>query len=244
MNNIALVIGASSSIASATIEELLASDSSTLVVALSRSPAPSELHFRCRWFQCSYSDQEIGAALKQIAGLDGDINRVFICNGVLHNDKIRPEKRVEDINKESLHSVFEANAIVPILWIKNLKSLLRGPKPSVICILSARVGSISDNRKGGWYAYRASKAALNMLLKTSAIEFARVAPKSQFIAFHPGTTDTPLSYPFQASVPVGRLFSPNFVAKKMVQIVENHLSAENKIGEAQFLAWDGTRVDW
>ena len=114
----------------------------------------------------------------------------------------------------------------------------------MICVLSARVGSISDNKKGGWYAYRASKAALNMFLKTSAIEFARVAPRLQFIAFHPGTTDTPLSSPFQANVPADRLFSPNFVANKMIQIVEKHISSETGAGEAHFLAWDGSTVSW
>ena len=90
----------------------------------------------------------------------------------------------------------------------------------------------------------ASKAALNMFLKTSAIEFARVAPKSQFIIFHPGTTDTPLSSPFQASVPADRLFSPSFVASKMIQIVEKHIRSETGVGEAHFLAWDGSTVSW
>jgi NAD(P)-dependent dehydrogenase (short-subunit alcohol dehydrogenase family) len=244
MSNTSLVIGASSGIARATIEELLASDSTMLVVAVSRSSAPSSLDSRCRWLQCSYEDREIGETLREITKLGGEISKVFIFNGILHSNEIHPEKRVEDIDRESLHAVFEANAVVPMLWVKNLKSLLRGPKPTVICVLSARVGSISDNKKGGWYAYRASKAALNMFLKTSAIEFARVAPKSQFIIFHPGTTDTPLSSPFQASVPADRLFSPSFVASKMIQIVEKHIRSETGVGEAHFLAWDGSTVSW
>jgi NAD(P)-dependent dehydrogenase (short-subunit alcohol dehydrogenase family) len=244
MSDIALVIGASSSIARATIEGLLRSHADLLVVAVSRSSAPYELDERCHWFKCSYGDGEIGQTLREIAELPGAISKVFICNGLLHSSEIFPEKRVEDIDRESLHAVFEANAVVPMLWVKSLKLLLRGPKPAVICVLSARVGSISDNKKGGWYAYRASKAALNMFLKTSAIEFARVAPRLQFIAFHPGTTDTPLSSPFQANVPADRLFSPNFVANKMIQIVEKHISSETGAGEAHFLAWDGSTVSW
>lgn len=244
MSNAALVIGASGGIARATIEALLASDANMLVIAVSRSSAPSKLDSRCRWMQCSYEDQGIGETLREIAELGDVITKVFICNGILHSNEIFPEKRVEDIERESLHAVFEANAVVPMLWVKNLKPLLRGPEPAVICVLSARVGSISDNKKGGWYAYRASKAALNMFIKTSAIEFARVAPKSQFIVFHPGTTDTPLSSPFQASVPADRLFSPSFVANKMVQIVEKHIRSETEAGEAHFLAWDGSTVSW
>ena len=244
MSNAALVIGASGGIARATTEALLASDANMLVIAVSRSPAPSKLDSRCRWMQCSYEDQGIGETLREIAELRDVITKVFICNGILHSDEIFPEKRVEDIERESLHAVFEANAVVPMLWVKNLKPLLRGPEPTVICVLSARVGSISDNKKGGWYAYRASKAALNMFIKTSAIEFARVAPKSQFIVFHPGTTDTHLSSPFQASVPADRLFSPSFVANKMVQIVEKYICSETGSGEAHFLAWDGSTVSW
>lgn len=244
VSSTALVIGASSGIARATIEELLASDSNTLVIAVSRASAPPKLDSRCRWLQCSYEDQGMGETLRDIAELGGVITKVFICNGILHSNEIFPEKRVEDIDRESLHVIFEANAVVPMLWVKNLKPLLRGPEPTVICVLSARVGSISDNKKGGWYAYRASKAALNMFLKTSAIEFARVAPKSQFILFHPGTTDTPLSSPFQASVPKDRLFSPNFVASRMNQIVETHIRRETGLGEAHFLAWDGSTVSW
>lgn len=244
MSDISLVIGASSGIARATIEGLLESNADSLIVAVSRSPAPTELDGRCHWFKCSYGDEEIGLTLRKIVELRGAISKVFICNGLLHSSQISPEKRVEDIDREALHAVFEVNAVVPMLWVKNLKPLLRGPKPAVICVLSARVGSISDNKKGGWYAYRASKAALNMFLKTSAIEFARVAPSSQFIVFHPGTTDTPLSSPFQANVPADRLFSPNFVANKMIQIVEKHISSKTGVGEAHFLAWDGSTVSW
>jgi NAD(P)-dependent dehydrogenase (short-subunit alcohol dehydrogenase family) len=149
MSNAALVIGASGGIARATIEALLASDTNMLVIAISRSSAPSKLDPRCRWMQCSYEDQGIGETLREIAELGDVITKVFICNGILHSDEIFPEKRVEDIERKSLHAVFEANAVVPMLWVKNLKPLLRGPEPKMICVLSARVGSISDNKKRG-----------------------------------------------------------------------------------------------
>ena len=107
-------------------------------------------------------------------------------------------------------------------------------------MFSARVGSIEDNRLGGWYSYRASKAALNMMLKSTAIEFARRSKNIKLIAFHPGTTDTTLSEPFQKNVPVGKLFQPSFVAQQLLSILED-VSVD---GRASFLDWKGNDIDW
>ena len=106
--------------------------------------------------------------------------------------------------------------------------------------LSARVGSINDNRMGGWYSYRASKAALNMLLKTAAIEYARRAKNVKLIAFHPGTTDTTLSKPFQKNIPEDKLFKPDFVARQLLMLV-----AKTPIdGTLSYLDWDHQSIDW
>ena len=109
-----------------------------------------------------------------------------------------------------------------------------------LIIFSARVGSIKDNHAGGWYSYRASKAALNMLLKTTAIEYARRAKQVKLIAFHPVTTDTPLSRPYSANVPEDKLFSPDFVADRLFEILKN-LPAD---GELSFVDWQGKSIKW
>lgn len=120
-----------------------------------------------------------------------------MCNGILHSQSIKPEKRLEDFNTDAFNHVIMANALTPMLWIQKLTPILIGNTQCKIIVFSARVGSISDNNLGGWYSYRASKAALNMMLKTAAIELARRAENIKIIAFHPGTTDTSLSKPFQ-----------------------------------------------
>ena len=127
-----------------------------------------------------------------------------------------------------------------MLWIQQLTPLLTGNSACKVVVFSARVGSISDNRLGGWYTYRASKAALNMMLKTAAIELARRAKNIKIIAFHPGTTDTPLSKPFQNNVPADKLFTSEFVAKQLLTIVDN----TDIDGKASYLDWQGKAINW
>ena len=124
--------------------------------------------------------------------------------------------------------------------MKLLHPVLKGPERCVVAALSARVGSIGDNRLGGWYAYRSSKSALNMMLRSLAIEYARRVKNVKLISFHPGTTDTALSKPFQASVPEGKLFTPQFVARQLCAIME---SAEIN-GELSYLDWDNKVIPW
>jgi NAD(P)-dependent dehydrogenase (short-subunit alcohol dehydrogenase family) len=132
------------------------------------------------------------------------------------------------------------NASTPALLIAALKPSLQGKHPTIVASLSARVGSIGDNGFGGWYAYRASKAALNMMMKSAAIEYRRRARNCKLAVFHPGTTDTPLSGPFQSNVPVDRLFPPAFVAARLDDVLAE-LPFDGKLG---FVAWDGQSVPW
>ena len=158
----------------------------------------------------------------------------------MHTDKISPEKRLEDISFDTVSEVIHINTIIPLLWLSNIVPLLKSRQTCRVAILSARVGSISDNRSGGWYAYRASKAALNMLIKTAAIELRRRAPNVKLIAFHPGTTDTKLSKPFQRSVPEGKLFTPDFVAVALIKL----LKKLDPNSEEEFFDWNGQPVPW
>jgi NAD(P)-dependent dehydrogenase (short-subunit alcohol dehydrogenase family) len=151
---------------------------------------------------------------------------------------LQPEKTWRSLSAQSLALSFATNAIGPALIAKYFLELLATREKAVFAALSARVGSIEDNRLGGWHAYRASKAALNMLIRTCAIELARRNPQALCIALHPGTVDTALSRPFQARVPVEKLFAPRYAAQALLGVIDSLDGAQS--GNA--FAWDGRRI--
>ena len=242
-SSINLVIGANSTIAKALIEKLQCNFPDERVVAISRSASidysESESQ-RVDWIGSDYSEQSMLAISTHMQAQKIYFNRIFICNGILHDEEFLPEKRLNDIDKQVLHKLFEVNAFQPVLWLKHLVRLLPREQECVVTVFSARVGSIDDNERGGWYSYRASKAALNMLFKTAAIECRRFAKNIKFLAFHPGTTDTPLSAPFQKGVPEARLFHPDFVADQLLKLLRD-LPEEPILN---FLDWQGEVISW
>ncbi|MEH6556282.1 MAG: SDR family NAD(P)-dependent oxidoreductase [Oceanicoccus sp.] len=242
MTNVAIVIGARSTIGKSIIRQLADDESVDHIVAVSRVASTQEVEndYKLRYVATDYSEASISLICEELACCKGSITRVIICNGVLHTKDIAPEKRLEDISAASLLEIMNINAIIPVLWLSKIAPLLRGEKTCRVAVLSARVGSIEDNRSGGWYAYRASKAALNMLIKTAAIELRRRAPNVKLIAFHPGTTDTQLSKPFQRSVPDGKLFTPDYVASVLLKLLETL----NPATEVEFFDWNGQPVPW
>jgi len=238
-----LVIGASGGIATSVIRRLLDNCVVDRVVCISRESGSAFLAShknRVEWIQSDYSEHSMATVSNRMQQKALRFDRVFICNGILHDAEIFPEKQLQDVNESALLRLFTVNAIQPVLWLKHLTRLLPKDKQCIVTVLSARVGSIADNQLGGWYGYRASKAALNMLLKTAAIESRRFAKNIKFLSFHPGTTDTPLSAPFQKGVPAAKLFSPEFVAEKLLNLIEN-LPDEPALN---FLDWDGKPVAW
>ncbi|WP_429013951.1 SDR family NAD(P)-dependent oxidoreductase [Aeromonas veronii] len=234
-----VVIGASGGIGAALVTHWLAAGVGP-VIAISRQPAPAgasspALHWLC----CDYSDEQMATAVARIAELAPKPHRVVICNGILHQGEIQPEKRLESLNLDAMTRLYQTNALLPLRWFSQLLPLF-GREPCTLAVLSARVGSIGDNRAGGWYGYRASKAALNMLLKCAAIELARRAPGVKLLAFHPGTVDTQLSRPFHANVPAGNVQSPELVADHLINLM-NRLQPD---GELSFLDWQGKPIEW
>ena len=155
---------------------------------------------------------------------------VICCAGLLHQGDLQPEKRLSQVQRAGLLASFSVNALGPILLAKTLEPLLPRDQPLHFASLSARIGSISDNRLGGWYAYRASKAAQNQLLRTLAIEWRRRLPLACVTALHPGTTATDLSAPFRSAVPAAGLFSADRAAGQLLDVLANQSSA--KIGRA------------
>ncbi len=169
----------------------------------------------------------------------GAFDLVLVATGVLHEvGGLQPEKSWRALDAGSLEKAFTVNSIAPALVAKHFLPLLIRDRKAVFAALSARVGSIEDNTLGGWYAYRASKAALNMLIKTLSIELARRNPSATCIALHPGTVDTALSKPFQHSVPNGKLFSPELAAKKLLGVLDGITTEDS----GNLMAWDGTRI--
>jgi NAD(P)-dependent dehydrogenase (short-subunit alcohol dehydrogenase family) len=185
-------------------------------------------------------EEDIVAAVREIQTSVKQLHLAIYCVGVLHDQKLTPEKSLRQVNPENLIYSFQVNSIGAVLLAKHLMPLFNKTEPSVFASISAKVGSISDNRLGGWYGYRASKAALNMFLKTTAIEYSRRCPKTIVVALHPGTTDTQLSQPFQKNVPTEKLFPVEHTVKLLSQVISN-LSLQDS---GQFFSWDGTRLPW
>ncbi|RBO84783.1 SDR family NAD(P)-dependent oxidoreductase [Marinomonas aquiplantarum] len=235
-----LVIGASSAIGQAIIEMLEQDPACSGITAVSRG-ANSQLNTsKVHSLACDYQQESIEQVCQELMAWQGHIHKVFICNGILHDDTMQPERKIESVNAAQMAASFQANSITPMLWLKSLLPVLKGTTATQVAVFSARVGSISDNKMGGWYSYRASKAALNMLIQTSAVEYARRAKNVKLIAFHPGTTDTPLSQPFQRSVPEGKLFTPSFVAQQLLNLM-NNIPMDN---QAAYMDWNHQAIDW
>lgn len=168
----------------------------------------------------------------------GPLDLVIVATGVLRGAGIEPEKTWRQLDPAMLARIFAINTIGPALVAKHFLPLLPRLGRSVFSALSARVGSIGDNRLGGWYGYRASKAALNMMVKSLAIELYRSRPEALCVALHPGTVDTRLSCPFQTNVPAGQLFTPAFAAERLLAVLDS-LPVEASGG---CYAWDGRRI--
>ena len=165
---------------------------------------------------------------------------VFNCSGRLHGPGLQPEKRLQQIDRSQLEQQFGINAMAPILLAKAIEPLLQRDQPFHFASLSARVGSIGDNRTGGWYGYRAAKAAQNQLLRCLSIEWARRWPLATVSLLHPGTTDTALSRPFQSFVAPDKLFTPERAARHLVEVLLQQTPEQS----GAFLAWDGQSIDW
>jgi NAD(P)-dependent dehydrogenase (short-subunit alcohol dehydrogenase family) len=186
------------------------------------------------------SDQELDRLKVDLSALNQPLRLVVNCSGRLHGPDLHPEKRLRQVERRQLMEQFSINSIAPVLLAKAVEPLLSRDQPFHFASLSARVGSIGDNRSGGWYAYRAAKAAQNQLLRCLSIEWARRWPQATVTMLHPGTTDTDLSKPFQAFVPREQLFSRERAAKQLVEV----LLAQTPENSGAFLAWDGQSIDW
>jgi len=221
----AIVIGSTGGLGSAFMEILQSDPDCATVAGFSRSSSPPvELA----------EEASIAAAA---ASIDGNVHLIIDATGFLSDEDIKPEKAIRNVDPDNLASLFKLNAIGPMLLMKHFSALLPRKERSIFATLSARVGSIGDNRLGGWHSYRASKAALNMLMKGAVIEIARSKPKSVFASVHPGTVSTPLSDPFSSGK---ERLSPAQSAKNLLNVLDGLAPEET----GSFWDYQGKRVEW
>ena len=240
----AVVVGASGGIGEALVQALLQRADLAAVVALSRAglapldPAPGGRLIRGR-IDLLDEASIVRAVQGPVAEAGMPPTLVLVATGRLHGDGVgQPERSWRALDGDAMTLAWRVNAVGPALVAKHMLPLLPRTGRSVFAALSARVGSIGDNRLGGWHAYRASKAGLNMILRNLAIELARSRPEAICLGLHPGTVDTGLSAPFQAGVAAGGLFTPAFCAESLLAVCDAAMPAQS----GEVLAWDGSLV--
>jgi NAD(P)-dependent dehydrogenase (short-subunit alcohol dehydrogenase family) len=235
----ALVIGASGAMGQALVENFLEDSRINRVIAISRSTSEMQ-HPQLQWICTEYEENAMLSVVDNLKEFKGSFSKVCICHGILHGENMFPEKRMEDISVDMMQRIFYANTVVPSLWLNLLRKLVSGTIDCKMACFSARVGSTEDNRLGGWYSYRASKAALNSLMKTFSIEYARRAKNTKLIAFHPGTVNSEMSKPFHATVPDNKLFEPGYVACCLSKVMDD-LPVD---GQLSYVDYAGKPIPW
>ena len=235
------VIGAGGAIGDALVSHMANDASVGTIYALARNCIPylggqivaSPIDIEC---EASVSD-----AAQFVREASRELDIVFVATGILHSgDDLRPEKSWKMLEATAMARVFRVNSIGPALVAKYFLPLLRKNGKSVFAALSARVGSIEDNRLGGWYAYRASKAALNMTIKSLSVELARSRPDAVCVALHPGTVNSDLSKPFQGAVDANVLTAPSDCARNLIRAIDDLSAAES----GGFFAYDGSPIPY
>ena len=223
----AIVLGATGAIGGAFEKALLRMPACAGVIGLGRQTDPA----------FDLEDEASIAACARAVAPAGPFALIVDATGALHIDGVGPEKRLHDVSADRLSRAFMVNAIGPALLMKHFIPLLPAKSRCMFATLSARVGSIADNRRGGWYGYRASKAARNMLLRTAAVEACRQRPDAVFVALQPGTVRSRLSAPFAAGVDA---MDPDDSAARLLDAID----ALPARGEAVFIDCRGQPIEW
>jgi len=222
----ALVIGASGGIGQAMVQHLANAPHCAEVVGLHRHSEP----------RIDFNDEASIASAAQTTRASGKFHLIINAAGLLHSADFMPEKKLGDLSYAQLEATFRVNTFGPALVLRHFAPLLNTER-AVLALISAKVGSIEDNRLGGWYGYRASKAALNMLLKTAAIELKRSNPNAVFVSMHPGTVSTRLSQPFRGEQ-IGR--PAQDAARDMLRT----LAQLGPNDSGSFVAYSGEQLPW
>ncbi|MEP1216743.1 MAG: SDR family oxidoreductase [Marinobacter sp.] len=243
-----LIAGISGAIGHALAVRLLEQDPGVSVVGLCRDPSAvafsedySGRILLVPWNAAdSCSAPAAAEKLKAVLSVETGLDAVIYAAGILHGPGMAPEKRLEDLDAQAIAHAFAVNATGFAMLIQAMSPWLRHRRFKRIVAVSARVGSITDNGFGGWYAYRSSKAALNMLVRNLSIELPRKYRPLACVAVHPGTTLSPLSKPFTRSLAQLRVHQPEETAANILSVAERLTEDDN----GTFLSWDGSVIPW
>ncbi|WP_125781202.1 SDR family NAD(P)-dependent oxidoreductase [Pseudoalteromonas rubra] len=234
---IILIVGGSGGIGQALIKRFASEQPKAQIYATYRTTKPNIELDHVHWVQIDASrEDDVRALAKQLPNVDMLIN----ATGLLHTPDKLPEKSIQEFDPDFFNENLKANTLPTLLLAKHFAKALKAKQTTYFVALSARIGSISDNQLGGWISYRSAKAALNMALKTISIEWRYKLPNCCVLAFHPGTTDTALSVPFQKNVPPGKLFTANFVAQSLIDLIQSKQASDS----GGFYSYDGSAITW
>lgn len=243
-----LIAGVSGAIGRALADHYLNEDDRACIIGLCRepdrvqfSPAHSARVHLVPWDAASPDDSgQLASDIEQVMSPGQMLDGVIYAAGVLHDQQMQPEKRLEDLRADALAHAFAVNATGFAMLIKAIVPRLRHSGFKTVVAISAKVGSITDNGFGGWYAYRSSKAALNMLVRNFSIELPRKCRPLACAALHPGTTLSPLSEPFSRSLAKLTVHQPDETARNLARVIEGLTEDSN----GHFLSWDGSNLPW
>ena len=234
MEGLALVVGAGG-IGRQIAEDLASKENNLEVILCGRKNV-----FKNFWELDIENENSLKDLKYKLSKSQINLRLVLNATGRLHSEKLNPEKRLQHIDRENLIESFSINAFAPILLAKTIEEFINKELEFNFASISARVGSITDNKTGGWYAYRAAKSAQNQLFKSLSIEWARKYPKAIITLLHPGTVNTNLSKPFHKFVPKDKLFSPQKTSSYLIDILRHQKPTDS----GKFIAWDGKEIPW
>ena len=235
MKNVA-IIGSSGAIGRAFLDAYIADKDISNIYSISRTEVKSN-DKRIIHINIDVTDEvSVKAAASKIE--ENRLDRLIVATGVLHTKSFGPEKSIKDIKIENFVKIFSVNTFGPALIGKHFLPLMTKDQKSIVAFLSARVGSISDNKLGGWYAYRASKSALNQIIKNFSIEAKRTNSSGIIIGLQPGTVKSKLSEPFQKNVKKGKLFLPEDSVDSLIKVIENVMQNDS----GKIFDWEGEEI--
>jgi NAD(P)-dependent dehydrogenase (short-subunit alcohol dehydrogenase family) len=232
-----VIVGAAGGIGQALAELIADRNADCQIVATYHETAPLLQRPNITWHQVDVTQE---ADIQRLAAACSKADWLINAAGLLHTAEQGPDKSIRQASTAFFLQNMTTNCLPTLLLAKYFQPLLRHSEASVFATVSARVGSIAENELGGWYSYRTSKAALNMVLKNLSIEWRRTMPRCSVAALHPGTTDTPLSAPFQRNVSADQLFSPAQTAAYLLAVIDQLTPQVS----GKFWSWDGELLPW
>lgn len=230
------VIGSSGAIGNAFLEHYIKDESVENIFSFSRSNISIENNKVIHGLIDVENETSIQKASQSLEEVK--LDEIIIASGLLHTEDFGPEKSIKDLKADNILKILGVNTVGPAIVGKYFLPLLNKKNKSVMAFLSARVGSISENKLGGWYSYRASKAALNQIIKNFSIEINRVNPQAIILGLQPGTVESNFSQPFKKNVKEGNLFTAEYSVSMLLDVINSSTTKDS----GKLIGWDGEEI--